>query len=181
MSDIRQLWKRRKDHRPAPLLLIVLHQGPHGLRAAMCGPTGDNPPVQDDRDPGQVERIAASALAELTRNAAIRFLHEVLPESDSELPGIRNAGMFATHQLKDGVPVRPDWEAMTQTGQAALSKRGQDLIRALGFTVDQLGISTSVLRLKDNGAKTAVAVFLDENETPEDSSGGSTLQLERDP
>jgi hypothetical protein len=167
VSDVRQLWKRRKDNRPAPVLLIILYQGPHGLRAAMCGPTGDNPPVQDDRDPRQVERIATSALAEPNRNAAIRFLHEVLPESDSDLPGIRNAGMFATHQLKDGVPARPDWVAMTKTGQAALNDRGQDLIRSLGFIIDHLGATTSVLRLKDNGAKTAVAIFLDENETPE--------------
>ncbi|MDF1596193.1 MAG: hypothetical protein P1T08_08855 [Acidimicrobiia bacterium] len=167
VSDVRQLWKRRKDNRAAPLLLIVLYQGAHGLRAAMCGPTGDNPPVQDDRDPGQAERIATSALAEPNRNAAIRFLHEVLPESDSDLAGIRNAGMFATHQLKDGVPTRPDWAAMTKTGQTALNKRGQDLIRSLGFIIDQLGAATSVLRLEDNGAKTAVAIFLDENETPE--------------
>lgn len=169
-SDVRQLWKRRKGNRPAPLLLVVVYSADGWSRTTACGPVGDDPPVYADRDPGQIERIAAAALTEPNRNAAIRLLHEMLPDADSELPGIRNVGMFATHQLKEGVPIRADWSEMAQAGLKAINERRENLVRALGFSIEQLGASTSVLRLRDNGPKTAVAVFLDENETAESGS-----------
>ncbi|MPZ53469.1 MAG: hypothetical protein GEU79_12180 [Acidimicrobiia bacterium] len=170
VSDVRQLWKRRKSGRPAPLLLIALYPVEGGLRAATCGPVGDDPAVLVDRDVGQVERIAATALAEPGRNAAIRFLADTLSDEDDELPGLRNSGMFATHQLVNGVPNRSDWSDLTNQARPLLAKRGQQLVTALGFEIDQLGVSTSVLRIGDSGPKAAVAVFLNENETPEGTS-----------
>lgn len=177
VSDVRQLWKRRKGNRPAPVLLVVLYPGGNGLAAAACGPAGDDPPVISDRDPGQVERIAATALREPNRNAAIRFLAEILPETESDLPGIRNTGMFSTHALRTDVPSRDDWRVMSEWGRKIVGERGRDLIRALGFDFDQLGASTSVLRIKDTGTRAGVAVFLDEGETPDGTHqrfGGSS-------
>lgn len=75
-SDVRQLWKRRKGNRPAPLLLVVVYSADGESRTTACGPVGDDPPVYADRDPGQIERIAAAALTEPNRNAAIRLLHQ---------------------------------------------------------------------------------------------------------
>lgn len=170
VSDVRQLWRRRKGGRPAPLLLVVLYSTPDGLEAATCGPVGEDPAVATDLDAGQVERIAQTALAEPNRNAATRFLTDALSAVDSELPGIRNVGMFATHELRYGVPRRPDWGEMSERGRSVLKEKGQQLVAALGFRVEQLGSATSVLRLEDSNQKAAVAVFLDETETPEGSS-----------
>lgn len=171
VSDVRQLWKRRKAGRPAPLLLVVMYPQDGRLDAATCGPVGENPTVVMDRDVGQVERMAATALAEPDRNSAIRFLNVALSEAESELPGLRNVGMFATHHLIHGLPLRKDWEAMSERGRRLLSERGQGLVSALGFEVEQLGSATSVLRIESSRQKTAVAVFLNESETPEALAG----------
>ena len=40
-----------------PLILVVLHSN----RAHVCGPSGDDPTVYSDLDPGQVERICSEA------------------------------------------------------------------------------------------------------------------------
>jgi hypothetical protein len=53
-----------------------------------------------------VERICRAALAEPDRNAALRFLSTVIPEADAPLPGLRNEGLFATHELQRGLPMK---------------------------------------------------------------------------
>jgi hypothetical protein len=115
VSDVRQLWKRRHGGRASPLLLAVLYPDGSTTRAAICGPIGDDPPVQRGLDPGMVERLVEASLAEPNRNAAIRFLQGVLPETETGLPGIRNSGMFATHELERNVPQRDDWASVAST------------------------------------------------------------------
>lgn len=170
VSDVRQLWKRRHGGRASPLLLVVLYSDGVTTRAAICGPIGDDPPVQRGLDPGMVERLAEASLSEPTRNAAIRFLQGALPETETGLPGIRNSGMFATHELERNVPQRDDWGAMTGWGGKILGERGSHLLMALGFRIDPLDVATSVLYLKDQGTRTAVAVLLDEDESPDGAS-----------
>ena len=48
-----EIWKARKGRRAAPLLLVVLHPG----GATLTGATGEVPPVYEDMDVGQVERL----------------------------------------------------------------------------------------------------------------------------
>jgi hypothetical protein len=76
--------------------------------------------------------------------------------------------MFATHDLREGVPKRGDWPKACEAGLGLLNKRGRELVEALGFDIEQLGVTTSVLTT--GGRRRAVAVFLDEAETPETSS-----------
>jgi hypothetical protein len=179
VSDVRALWKRRKSNRPSPVLLVVLYPSGSGeRRATICGPVGEDPAVHAHLDAGQVERLAAAALAEPDRHAAIRFLGEAMPELDSELPGIRNQGMFASHELRDGVPQRADWDDMGNWGRKVLPLRGRDLVGALGFAIEDLGTSTSILRIDESGQRAAVAVFLDDTESPDGISerfGGSPV------
>ena len=52
-----EIWKARKDRRAAPLLLVVLHPG----GATLTGATGEVPPVYEDMDVGQVERLCREA------------------------------------------------------------------------------------------------------------------------
>lgn len=161
----RELWKKRHGNTPSPLVLVALYESSGRDRAAICGPIPPEPAVLLDLDPGQVERLVASALAEPNRHAAIRFLQAALPEADSPLPGIRNIGMFATHELEHGVPRRPDWETSKRAGRRLLGLTGQPLIEGLGFEVEQRGTQTFVLRA--SGTAAAVAVFLADDETPE--------------
>lgn len=49
-----------------------------------------------------------------------------------------------------------------------LDLRGEALIKALGFTVEQAAIAPSLLRIQ--GTRRALAVFLDEGKSPEVAS-----------
>lgn len=175
LTEVRTIWNKRHGNTPSPLLLVLLYRSGDVQKAAVCGAIGSEPPVLLDLDAGQVERIAEAAIGEVDRHAAIRFLNAVLPEAVAQLPGIRNAGMFATQELREGVPSRPDWASHCDTGRKVIDKRGRELIEALGFHVESKGVSTWLLRAK--GTARAIGVFLDESELPEgnyDRFGGTS-------
>ncbi|MPZ15673.1 MAG: hypothetical protein GEU73_14835, partial [Chloroflexi bacterium] len=178
VEDVRKLWKYRHGGRPSPVLVVVAHPDHGTERAMICGPVGENPPVVGGLELAQVERLCAAALAEPTRHVAVRFLVAMLEGLHAELiPGIRNMGMLATHELRVGVPQRPDWDESSQLSKKLLPLRGRQLVEALGFGVETLSTNSSVLTIE--GAKRVVAVFLDEGEGFEDPatrfSGGSPV------
>jgi hypothetical protein len=166
-DDVRALWRARQGRRPSPLLLVVREEDGSGGHASVCGPVGESPPLLPDVEMSQIERLCAAALDEPSRHAAVRFLLGMLPEIGSDLPGLRNSGLLATQELRHGVPSRGDWTAARTKGRELLTLRGRGLIERLGFGVEQLSTTASVLTI--NGTKRAVAVFLDEGEAFEDS------------
>jgi hypothetical protein len=129
----------------------------------VCGPSGQEPPVYADRDVGQVTRLADAALAEPDHHAATRFLAAYLPE---ERGGLRNVALFATHHLVQRVPRRDDWPRLCEAGGKLLSLRRQQLIQALGFSMEPRGHATL---LRTNGQAAALAIFLDDAENPDGS------------
>lgn len=161
-EDVRKLWKARHGNVPNPLLVVVAYPEGGDWKASICGPAGDEPPVEGNLEIGQVERLADAALNEPTRHAAIRFLSAMWAELETELPGLRNAGMLASHELRDGVPLRADWAALCDRGRPFLDHSGRDLVQQLGFTIEAGPTSASVLEIAET--KRAVAVFLDEGE-----------------
>jgi hypothetical protein len=163
-EDMRKLWHARQGKRASPVLLVVGYTEHGGPRVSVCGPVGEQPPVLHGLDPSQVERLAAAALAEPTRHAAIRFLVAMLPEVGADLPGLRNSGLLATQELRNGVPARPDWEDACDRSRGLLPLRGRPLVEKLGFGIEQLSVTSSMLTIP-SGGKRAVAVFLDEGET----------------
>lgn len=167
-DDVRALWHGRQRRRPSPVLLVVGYPRAGRDHVLICGPVGENPPIVGDLEVSQVERLCATALAEPTRHAAVRFLVAMLPEVGSDLPGVRNAGLLATQELAHGVPERADWKAACQASKPLLTLAGQRLVERLGYRVETLSTTASVLTSHD--AKRAVAVFLDESETFEDPS-----------
>lgn len=166
-TAVRRLWKSRHGNTASPLLLVVLYPG----GATLCGPVGSEPPVYDSVQVPQAERIAAAALDEPDRHAAIRLIRGFLAEIDADLPGIRNEGMFASHELREGVPHLPQWEEACKEGREMLHLGGRDLVDRLGFDIEPKGHNTSVLRVRKDGSATAIAVFLDAGESPELSGG----------
>src|SRR5205823_3170954 len=127
--ELRQLHKGRVGKRATPVVVAVLWGEE---RAAMCGPSGDDLAVVADADRAQIERICEAALASPDRHAALRFLATALGQLDSQIPGLRNSGLFALHYLEHGVPDRPDWATSTNKARSALTFRGHKLIEALG-------------------------------------------------
>lgn len=163
--DLKAVWNSRLAGRAAPLVLVVLHGHE---RSALCGPAGDEPAVFLDLDAPRVERICRTALEEPDRHAALRFLRGAIPEVDTPLPGLRNEGLFATHELHAGVPLRADWAAAEAASRPILNKRKSDLIQSLGFAIDHLPGPGSILRAA--GTKVAVAILLERNESPDVAS-----------
>ncbi|WP_354563290.1 MULTISPECIES: hypothetical protein [unclassified Rhodococcus (in: high G+C Gram-positive bacteria)] len=111
----------------------------------------------------QVERICTAALAAPDPVNAERAFHRLLVgQKDQLVAGLTNAGLFASHELRAGVPTRPDWQSEREKGSALLRQRGTDLIRGLGYKVTPHG--SSALILTSNDTHRAVAVLLDDHE-----------------
>jgi hypothetical protein len=163
LGALRNVWKARLGGRATPVLLVVLYDG----KAALCGPGGEQPPAYADLHQGTVERICSTALDEPDRHASLRFLRSVIPQLEPEVrvSGLRNEGLFATHELQRDVPRRKDWAVAGEKARHALKLRGQALVKALGYSVEALPGPAYVLRSADT--KLAVAVFLERNESPD--------------
>ncbi|MHB1323479.1 MAG: Eco57I restriction-modification methylase domain-containing protein [Coriobacteriia bacterium] len=163
-DDLRRLWKTRAN-RGAPVLLVVLHvDSAVGLRASVIGTEGEPSPLLD-LSGGRVERIAAAALAEPNRHQAVRALDRLLSSVSREgmAAGLINSGLFAAHELRDGVPHRRDWEAARERSVPLLTKTGRSLLESLGFCVEAKG--SALLALSDDGTHHAIAVVLEESES----------------
>ena len=164
-GQLRSAWKARQARRGVPLLVIVLHAD----KAHVCGPSGEDPAVYPNLDPGQVERICQEALEQPSRQAALRALRDSLGSLEEQsLPGLRNEGFLATHELINGVPNRADWAPARGKDRRILDKSGKDLLESLGFSIEALDNVTDILKAGDR--KNAVGVLLTEHETPESGS-----------
>ena len=161
-AKLRQAWSRRRAGRASPVLLLAFYPSSDGGRVSLCGPTGEQPVVHHSLDVSQVERLAAVALGEPTHHAATRFLLAALTELDSPVPGLRNVGLLATHELVAGVPEGTEWANAVSRSSPLLRERGRRLVERLGYSVAPLGINTSMLTI--GGRNQAIAVFCDEEE-----------------
>jgi hypothetical protein len=156
VGQMRELHRERLGRRVAPVLIVVLW-GEN--RAAICGGLPDDLSIQTSLPSGQVERLCRSALATPDRHGAIRYLAQTLPQLASRIPGLRNEGLFALHELIAGVPHRPDWSQANSRARDLLPLRGPALVDRLGFQARQLPGPASLLFAGET--KLAVAVFLE--------------------
>ena len=159
ITELRALFRERAGRRAAPVLIVA----PWGnTQAAVCGPTEHNPFEHLGLPMEQVEAVCRKALAAEGRHAAIRLLHQLLPQLDAPIPGLRNGGLFTMQELEHGVPARGDWTVAVQEGQALRTLRGRGLIEGLRFTTAELPGPAMLLLSRER--KTAVAVLLDRPE-----------------
>ena len=162
MDDVRKLWRLRWAQRANPVLVVAAHSNGERWEATICGPEEGSAAISG-LDLRQVERTAAAALKEQNPSAAKRTLTELLVSTTDQLvTGLTNQGLFASHELRHGVPARPDWEAANKAGAALLAKTGGDLVKALGYTATPVGSLANIISA--NGMQRAVAVLLDESE-----------------
>lgn len=163
VDDLRSLFRRRQGNRPSPVLLVVVYTEAGGqIRSAVVGTTGDPAPIVG-LPLARVGRVCISGLAEPDRHAAARTVERLLASLKDQLtPGLVNSGLFASHELRSGVPTRPDWVEAGKAGMTLLGLRGQALVRALGYESTPRG-SAAVL-LTDGGNSRAIAVLLHDTE-----------------
>jgi hypothetical protein len=110
---------------------------------------GEDPAVHTGVDRGQAERLSREALAQPDRHAALRFLAQALPSLETPLPGLRNEGLLALHELERGAPKRHDWAEIGAKSQKALGRQGPDLLTGLGLKAERLDNLTQLLRSGD--------------------------------
>lgn len=128
----------------------------------------------------QAQRMLQTALDEPSGLAARQRLAGMFaaiegtkPGTETDyLPGVANAGLFATHELRHGVRRRPDWKVSSETAEPLLRLRREALIEALGYTAQSVA-AHALLLLADGATSRAVAVLLDENESFDGDSRNS--------
>jgi hypothetical protein len=151
----------RVNQRVTPVVLVV--ELPAGA-ALIFGP---NPAVAPTKPlaADQAERILQAVLDEPTPVAARTRLASLLQSLDStSIPGVKNSGLFANHELKVGVPKREDWPAACDIALPLLSLRDHELIGQLGYSASSAGAHALVLT--GSGPRPeAIAVMLEEAET----------------
>jgi hypothetical protein len=119
------------------------------------------------------QRLLQSALNEPSGLDARRTLNQTYEAiaatstggSDTDsLRGIGNSGLFATHELRNGVRSRADWAAACAKSKDLIGLRKDELIKKLGYSLEDVGGNASLL--KSSGANPrAVAVVLLDSET----------------
>ena len=176
VSEVTRIWLDRRRQRAVPVLLLVTYPSPIGdALATLCGPVGAVPWVQQDVELSLAQRMAENALSEPNHHAATRYLTNAIPQSISQFPGVRNAGLFATRELEYGVKRRRDWNSACRNSAPLLSMRGRQLVESLGFKIEPLERNSSLLTAPQGSGsndyvRRAVAVFCDADE-PFDSPG----------
>ncbi|HEY9475549.1 MAG TPA: hypothetical protein VIS06_17090 [Mycobacteriales bacterium] len=163
VDELRALWRKRQANRPSPVLLVVIYPGADGVPCAgMVGTSGDPSPVLGV-SVERAERIAAAGLGERDRHAAARLLDRLLVAvADQLTPGVVNSGLFASHELRTGVPQRADWQTAGAKARPLLGLRGLALVHALGYGTAAHG--SAALLLTEEGTSRALAVLLDADE-----------------
>lgn len=108
----------------------------------------------------EARNFCTAVLTEGSPHAANRLVARWMDERATELPGLKNDGLFARHALLEYVPDRADWPQAGRSGTACRQYSGRDLVTALGFTIDDVadpGASLLIAR----GAPQAAALFLE--------------------
>lgn len=159
-SDLKRLHTLRVNNRATPVVLLVEVNGGSTM---VFGPNSDSAPIGPLSN-DQAQRVIQAALDEPTVIAARNRLAGLVQSIDStSMAGVKNSGLFANHELRVGVPQRPDWGDACARSRSLLALKGQQLIEKLGFKTGRAG--AHALLLSGAGPRPeAIAVMLDERE-----------------
>ena len=164
VPEMRSLFKWRKNDRSNLVVIAIETKG----RVHLFGPAEDRQPISVEA--AMAQRVLQAALEDPTPLMARRSLVSFYDNFGStEMAGIKNKGLFATHHLRDNLPQRKDWIELQSQGQDLAKKRHRELITALGFEISTEERNTLIL--KAGPEKRVVAVLLEDNETFESPSG----------
>lgn len=159
LSGARQVWRDRQAGRPTGVVLVVVYPEGSGSRAVLVGPFDESSTA--DHELPLVDRVIARALDEQTTTRALAALAPLFDDDVSGIPGLRNGGLFALHALVENTRRRSDWAQAGAVAAGARGRRGEDLLRALGWEVVHRG-RHAMLRAGERGR--AVAVLLEGDE-----------------
>lgn len=161
---LRALHSARVDKRTTDVVVAVGFAGSVWL----YGPDVDRAPIVSPQKSAQ--RQLQAALSEPDSLAAYRRFTSILEtQSTTEMPGVRNRGLFANYHLRTDVPKRRDWPALTEASTPLMALRHRALIEGLGFKIKDT-VSQSLILSASTSEPRAVALLLDDDETFESRS-----------
>lgn len=160
-----EIHKERAKNSTRQVTIVVSFNG----KAQIYGPALDRQALTVPEQ--QAQRVLQAALQDRdflsARRSMVGFLDSY---GNSEMAGVKNKGLFASHHLRENLPQRSDWNTLKAQGAKIAKKRHNDLITALGFTVAKHEKNTQILTA--NGAESrVVAVLLDDAENFESPGG----------
>ena len=147
------------------------------VQFTLCGLEKQTSTICQTLPPEQVHILLANALATPDHHSATNYLTSKLQQLQ-DIPGLRNQGLLATHELKHGVPERPDWDTATQKALEILQERDESLLTSLGFSIEPHDERINILTAGNR--RTAVAVSLRRGE-PFDLRSSQHSQFEISP
>ncbi|MEP9385572.1 Eco57I restriction-modification methylase domain-containing protein [Nocardioides cheoyonin] len=157
-QNLRDLFTARTGRTQVQLVVAVVHDG----SAHLFGPDPQAQPIVLPVE--QAQRQLQSVLAEPDLLAATERFAGFRKANDSTgVAGFTNSGLFASHHITSNVPKRPDWAALGHKASGLLSKRGKQLVEALGFGTHPGPNGTMLLSIGGHPPR-AVAVLLDDTE-----------------
>lgn len=155
---LRDLHAARTGRTQVQLVVAVIHDG----AVHLFGPDPQAQPITLPLE--QAQRQLQSVLAEPDLLAATERFAGFRKANDSTgVAGFTNSGLFASHHITSNVPKRADWEALGNKAGGLLSKRGKQLIEALGFGTQPGPNGTMLLSIGGHPPR-AVAVLLNDTE-----------------
>ena len=163
-ESLREVHKKQQENRATPVLIIALWQASEKQHAKAVGPDSGSSKIWSISSTDALEKLVQKVLASSNHIDAARHLMAILPRLENDLPGLHNAGLFATHELRNGVPRRRDWVEATREAWQLLDKRGHALVEALGFEIKNLDDKGNLSLLTASQYHRAIAVFLQDDE-----------------
>ncbi len=164
-ETLRRVHRMHQNNRPTPVLVVALYTANGELRAKVAGPDSRQNSFWLLKSVEALEKVIKKALGKPDRITAIRFLLEMLPKLAADLPGLHNKGLFASHELRQGVPRQRNWDELITQAAQLLDKRGSELVEALGFEVEDLPDHGRLHLLTVNQHHRAIAIFLKDDES----------------
>ena len=164
-TEIRAIHSWRLNRRIATVVVAI--KSPKGVQ--LFGPTNDREAVIVSLETSK--RVLQAALSDTNPMDARRNLitfYDTLESSD--MPGVKNKGLFASHHLRENLPARSDWSQLATEGQRIAQHRKLELIESLGFRVKSEDRNTLILE-SGAGENRVLAVLLEESENFEAAGG----------
>jgi hypothetical protein len=157
-QGLRDLFTARTGKTQVQLVVAVVHDG----SVHLFGPDPQAQPIALPLE--QAQRQLQSVLAEPDLLAATERFAGFRKANDSTgVAGFTNSGLFASHHITSNVPKRSDWDDLGNKAGGLLSKRGKQLVEALGFGTQPGPNGTMLLSIGGHPPR-AIAVLLDDTE-----------------
>ena len=163
-ADLREIWSHRSNRGSRTVVVVSVT----GETSTLFGPATDRQPLTLKTQ--TAERLLQRFLDEPSILDASRELISFYDShGTSELGGVKNKGLFASHHLRENLPQRRDWAELTERGDSLAKLRHRELVSALGFEIDSEERNALVLKT-GSAEKRVIAILLEDSEKFDASS-----------